>query len=118
MHSNSVRIIGVPSGEAPIEIRKEWVGLVLPLMPGRDDPYQLSGRGFLSGKASTEPMIGYLVSAHEAVEILASKAPDAATWWRTFARPYITPGKAFMFEEHVCEQVEPTPPNQSTDPTP
>jgi hypothetical protein len=117
MNENWVRIVGVPSGEAPLEIRKQWLGLELPLTAGRSGAYQVGSGGVLSGKAAAEPIIGYLVSAHEAVEILASKSPDAAKWWRIFAPSYIAPGKSLVFDECVCEPVEHRLPNQSTDPT-
>ena len=117
MNANRVRIVGVPSGDAPLEIRKQWLGLELPLMPGRSGAYQVAGGGVLSGKRLAEPMIGYLVSAHEAVEILASKAPDAAKWWRTFAPSHIAPGKSLVFDEYVCEPVEHRMPNKLPDPT-
>ena len=117
MNANRVRIVGVPSGDAPLEIRKQWLGLELPLMPGRSDTYQVAGRGVLSGKPLAESIIGYLVSAHEAVEILASRSPDAAKWWRTFAPSYIAPGKSLVFDEFVCEPVEHRVPNQLPDPT-
>jgi hypothetical protein len=109
MSANRVRIVAIPSGEAPLEIRKQWVGLELPLMPGRSDAYQLACRGLLSGQELPEPMIGYLVSANDAVHILESKSPDAALWWRTFASSYVSPGKALMFDEYVCEPIEDNP---------
>ena len=106
MNVNWVRIVGIPSGEAPLEIRKQWLGLELPLMPGRSSVYQVGAGGLLSGKAAADPIIGYLVSAHEAVEILASKSPDAAKWWRLFAPSHIAPGKSLVFDEYVCEPVD------------
>ena len=106
MNVNWVLIVGIPSGEAPLEIRKQWLGLELPLMPGRSSVYQVGAGGLLSGKAAADPIIGYLVSAHEAVEILASKSPDAAKWWRLFAPSHIAPGKSLVFDEYVCEPVD------------
>jgi len=106
MTAHRIRIIGIPPGEAPLGVREKWVGLELPLQPGRTGAYQLPCVGVLSKKDNRGPVIGYLVAADEAVRILESKAPDAASWWRAHAATSISPGKALMFDEYVCEPIE------------
>lgn len=44
-----IRITDIPGGEAPLEIRRAWVGLVLPLAPGEDGPRTPRTAGVLSG---------------------------------------------------------------------
>jgi hypothetical protein len=100
--STHIRIIRVPPGEAPEMIRAQWVGLVLPLAHG-SSAFQLESVGVLSGKKEDEPVIGYLVEVKAAVEILAMKSVDAASWWRTNASHLFADGMTFIFHEHVCE---------------
>src|SRR6187455_3469002 len=44
-----VRIVQTPPGEAPIEVREAWVGLVLPLREGEVGPREILTQGVLSG---------------------------------------------------------------------
>lgn len=66
-----IEIVGIPLGPAPLEIRKAWVGLRLPL----SQPYaEFDGRSFGSG---------YIVDVADAVEILGLYNKEAALWWKT-----------------------------------
>jgi hypothetical protein len=108
-----VRITQTPPGEAPIEVRQKWVGLVLPVVPGRHGPYRALTSGVLTGPKSFLGRLrdlllgrfslvdGYPVDAAAAVEVLAQHHPDAADWWRTANR--LRPGGTFLFHSHVCE---------------
>lgn len=116
-----VRIIAVPPGAAPAVIRREWVGLVLPLAPEfGHGPAELVGYGVLSRRPEVGP-IGrlwrrlcgrsarprqYAVPADEAVARLAAVAPDAARWWRENAPYPFGVGERFGFAAEVWEEVE------------
>jgi len=49
--TGSVRIHSAPSGEAPLSIREQWVGLVVPLV-GTDIACDLDTFGVVSGPKS------------------------------------------------------------------
>jgi len=110
-----VRIISTPPGEAPENVRKAWVGLVLPLAVSGAQTGQTVGvlsrpKSFLGLLLAllfgrTERQTGYIVDAHRAVEILAKYAPDAAKWWRENASGAIVPGKRFLFAADACQEL-------------
>lgn len=92
-----IQIIATPPGEAPIEIRKAWVGLELPLIAGDVGPVRALTKGVLTGPKTvllaliallfgkTKVVTGFRVDAANAVGLLEQSAPDAARWWRTHA---------------------------------
>lgn len=74
-----VVVTKTPDGEAPLEIRKRWVGIEIPCLcfSERSD----SASGVLSGgKLPQEPR--YIVSQTDALETLEKVDPEAARWWR------------------------------------
>ncbi len=99
-----IKIIAVPAGEAPEEIRREWVGLEIPLPPGK--------RGLVVGQSSgiasarKDAFRGYVVDTETAVSLLAERAPAAATWWRHHAAPLFQPGRRLAFREECCEPID------------
>jgi hypothetical protein len=93
---SSIKIISTPPGQAPEEVRKEWVGLVIPM------PKQETGgtqRGVLGGKPQNTN--GYQVDTLVALEILRGKSPDAAQWFLDNA--FL--GGRFAFAREACEVV-------------
>lgn len=116
-----VRIVQTPPGEAPIDIREAWVGLVLPLSPGEVGPRQLLTQGVLTGPRTLLGYVvsrllhrfkvvnGFLVDSTGAVEVLARHNERAATWWRTHAPAIVRSGGAFVFHSEACELVEVPP---------
>lgn len=118
-----VRIVQTPPGEAPIEIREAWVGLVLPLLPDEVGPRQVWTQGVLTGPRT---FLGYLfarlfgrfkivngfcVDAAGAVQVLAQHDIRAATWWNTHVPASVQPGRALIFHAEACQLVE-TPPTK------
>jgi hypothetical protein len=101
-----IKIIRTPPGEAPIHIREQWLGLKLPLAPGRPEVYEARGASITTGKELPEPHIGYLVLAAEAVGILEKKSPDAAKWWRQNIPELLRNGRRLIFDEYACELIE------------
>lgn len=74
----SVKIISTPTGEAPEEVRKAWVGLHLSI----EGLHKGSSRGVLGGAPAPENQNGYLVSYATAREALVlAGRQNAADWW-------------------------------------
>jgi hypothetical protein len=109
-----VRIVDVPPGEAPEWVRRAWVGLVLPLLPGETGPRSTRTHGVLSGprnwlaklwwalSGKGQRSVGYAVRARLAVTLLAEHAPEAAAWWRENAAHILQPESIFIFHVRAC----------------
>jgi hypothetical protein len=114
---SSVRIVGVPPGEAPLWVREKWVGLELPLAR-HSTPRELFTFGVLSGprtwlvqmwgvvRGRARRVSGYVVEGARAVDILERSSPEAAAWWREHAPQYVAPRGRLVFHENVCEVVD------------
>ncbi len=112
-----IRITSMPPGEAPAHIRAAWVGLVLPVSPRAPALQSCIGIGVLSGPKSMlgqwlaillargQRESGYVVEADRAIEVLATKSPAAAAWWREHAPSFIAPGRQLLFSAEACEEV-------------
>lgn len=76
-----IEIIKIPVGEAPRWVRQAWVGLILPLSEN------VPKKGFFVG-VQTVDIINtpenevYDVEEKIALQILETKNPQAAKWWR------------------------------------
>jgi hypothetical protein len=101
--AKEIRIVAIPPGEAPEEVRRAWVGLVLPLAKQTRGPLLARGFGVLSGRG--QPTYGYAVPAARAVEILSQHAPEAAAWWTQNVPHNLRPGRVFLFHAEVCQEV-------------
>jgi hypothetical protein len=97
-----LRVIRMPPGEAPEEIRQAWVGVELPLRRWETKSGLHTTEGVLSLHGSGK-VHGYAVDGRAAVEALAAHSPEAAHWWRTFAPQVVAPGYLLLFPSEVCE---------------
>jgi hypothetical protein len=82
-----IRIVGLPQGESPDEIRRAWVGLTLPLAPRHPVPRVVPNFGVLSRPRTTlgalwrmltnrdGRSLNYLVRVEDAIGILDEAAP-------------------------------------------
>jgi hypothetical protein len=95
-----IRIIAIPPGEAPFEIREQWVGLILPLAGGMPCAWQMQTVGVLTGTID-EDTIGYPVDSNEAMTVLAEKSLEAVKWWKTNTPDLFEEGGVLVFHEHV-----------------
>ncbi|MDO8510070.1 MAG: hypothetical protein Q7S15_00405 [bacterium] len=97
-----IRIIKIPAGEAPLEVRRAWVGLELPCDPVCGYPDSGSEIGVVSKEPLRFNRYGYSVPQAEAIAILVRHAPAAAAWWRDHCFPRAE-GTCFGFGEDEAE---------------
>lgn len=100
-----IRIISIPSGEAPEWVRKAWIGLELEIAESSKD-VKVFHEGALGGKVQN--LGGYSVDFSRAMTILSDKNKRAAEWWLGIneKRPV---NKRFMwltFAKEVCEVLD------------
>lgn len=95
-----IRIISVPSGEAPLGVREAWVGLELPCWGAGPT---LSEEGVIS-RREQPPRESWFVSQEHAMEILREACPDAYAWWRRHGYP--RRGYSFTFGFAEAEIVD------------
>lgn len=95
-----VRIVAVSPGPAPEEVRRAWVGLIVPLAAGETGPRPVQTAG------AAEEKVGYVVDSHRALKVLEANAPAAAAWWKKNAPAYLQPGHSLLFPPEVCQEVE------------
>lgn len=103
--TEKIKIIGVPPGQAPEKIRKQWVGLVLPVeenAPGPEEGIQIGIRG-----GQPENLGGYPVRTQDAIELLKEKSPQTAKWWERNFPPSVIP--RLVFSKTVCEIIPEAP---------
>ena len=93
-----IRIISVPDGEAPLAVRKKWLGLELPV----NAIHAEGSHGVLTGKKSPQKIV-YCVDQVLALEILSRAHSDAAMWWNEHGYPHI--GNVFCFNKGEVEEV-------------
>lgn len=115
---HAIRIVDVPPGEAPLEVRQAWVGLVLPLAQRNSKAKRIPILGVATGPKGRLGMLwrllsfrfslmeGYEVNVIAAVDILANANPPAATWWRQNAPHLFEPWRRFVFPATCCEPTE------------
>ena len=111
-----IKIIDTPPGKAPEEIRKKWVGLVLPVaaqehsqaymqvlltkpkcylgifVASRDEDFLTNGAFFVSGP--------------EAIGVLSIASGSTAKWWCQNAPYFNKPNSAFLFSAACCILVD------------
>ena len=76
-----IQIIEIPAGEAPKDIREQWIGLVLPVdaSPAFETGIQ---EGVLGGPPALENLNGFPVKFEDAIIALTKTGKtEAALWW-------------------------------------
>jgi hypothetical protein len=114
----SIRIVAVPPGEAPLEVREAWMGLELPLPRWKTRPRRFPTFGVLSGPQDffrrlaglltfrfTMPT-GYVVGVLPAIDVLERSHPWAATWWRVNTPHLMRRSRHFLFPVECCEFIK------------
>ena len=75
----SFRIVSIPRGQAPEEVRKEWIGVVLPLKESFNPGEGAHERNFSLERQQARSFVTVPVKA--ALEELAKKSRAAAQWF-------------------------------------
>ena len=99
------RVAVVPSGGAPLEIRREWVGVPLPVRRGRpvEGPQPHVGSDVVDRRIRRAVADGVVVESDDAVTALALFGrSDAAAWWEEHlaAQPH---EQGLLFRRHEGE---------------
>ena len=88
-----IRITSVPPGFAPEDIRKQWLGVEIPLTGFDNNPEGL--------RMGIENMGGYKVNTQDAIDALRTAGKeDAANFWENFNL-----GSTLVFKQECCEIV-------------
>ncbi len=77
----SFRIVSTPRGQAPEDVRKEWVGVLLPLKDSFNPSEGAHERNFSLKRQKTRSFV--TVPVRTALEELAKKNERAAQWFYT-----------------------------------
>ena len=96
-----IRITKIPDSEAPEDIRKAWIGLVLPCAKTTGF-WGIREFEVLTDNAC-QSRRGFYVPQNLAIKILEQTAPKAASWWRAHGFP--KPCEGFTFGEDEAEVV-------------
>ena len=94
-----IKIIATPPGQAPLKVRQQWIGMILPV--SENLPKDTVEMGVLGGKPENSG--GYPVETAVAIQELEKKSPEAANWWKSHVNPAWMP-RLFFWRE-VCELV-------------
>jgi hypothetical protein len=112
-----VRIVGIPPGEAPEDVRQAWLGVVLPLAPGQRGPVQLHAAAQNEWQETWFTRFwryvttwrlqnaAYLVSVDDALIALEKTFPDAAHWFKRNRPEWCGQNLVFQFSTDCCEPV-------------
>lgn len=94
-----IKIISTPSGEAPLEVREQWIGCEMEASDPSPNSIQM---GVLGGDVDRDNLDGYAVEFLHAVEVLEKKSRSAALWWHNlmFYPDHLIFGKG------CCEVIE------------
>jgi hypothetical protein len=96
-----IKIIATPSGEAPEWVRKEWIGLELPVVEvDIENGIQF---GVVKG-GPPQNLGGYSVETTNAIKILKEQSPEAAQWW--LENPLLKFMDVLVFKKEFCELIE------------
>jgi len=110
-------VLRPPDGEAPLEIREQWVGVWFPIEPrNMDGPQPETAEGVLSGAPSVMPD-GVRVSMTNALAALRSSGRmEAAEWWTAWWNGQGQLPDELLFERscgRIVSNPERTPPDES-----
>lgn len=103
-----IRIIGVPSGEAPDWVREAWVGLELPVADPRMITEDIIIVEVLTRQLS-EIKPRYPVLVDDALECLERNSHVAAQWWHELYTRRGWSSEIFFFDSEVCVVVSDDP---------
>lgn len=99
-----IRIVTTPPGEAPEEIRKQWVGAEIPILNKQSS--ECFPVGVLEGDPDSPDLDGYVVRTDEAIRALRGR-DEAELWWSDWRQnhPVGTTSDVLIFAKDVCELI-------------
>ena len=95
-----IRIVKVPSGQAPDWVRQEWIGVELSVVVPKGPGLFLGARG---GHHDSRNVNGHVVTLADALTALRVKSPKAAEWWDDCLGPHRE--RMLVFAREVCEVI-------------
>lgn len=98
-----IRIISIPCGGAPVEIREKWIGVEMECV--YYDPANTTSQNIATGEFQPKHK-AYGVLQVQALEALEKVAPEAALWWKKQGYPK-HPLAFFTFRAETVEVLEP-----------
>lgn len=99
-----VRIVSTPPGDAPEEVRRAWIGVVLEGEAFRSKPGWHVG-GVLTGQEVENPS-GFIVPVRDAIAALGILHSGAAAWWTKWYETMIGVMDELVFTSSCYEVVE------------
>ena len=115
-----IRIIEIPPGEAPEQIRAAWVGVIIRLADvpepqpgiwattgvlGKELGLLAKFKRFLGAPVVEQPYPSYVVDVLAAMDALRAQSSSAAAWWESHTPHLLKPGKKFCFAASCCEVI-------------
>src|SRR5258708_18523619 len=102
-----IKIVDTTPGQAAEWVRKEWIGLELPVEENVDTE---GGAQFGAKGGKPENLGGYPIRTEDALSALREKSPKAAQWWEDNVPLEVVP--RLVFKRDVCEVVPESPDNK------
>lgn len=100
-----IRITGVPGGQAPEEIRQDWIGVEIPIDDNEEQPSVQETGGVIDRGEHPVPKRVYSVFALEAFAALKLHSKTAWDWWYQATPHLFAEGRHLLFDESACELV-------------
>jgi hypothetical protein len=91
-----IKIVATPPGFAPEDIRKRWVGIVMPTL-GKE----CSREANAGHRLGRQNLGGYKVRGSDAMQCLKTHDPIAYEYWEQFCLE----DTVLIFKADVCEEV-------------
>lgn len=97
-----IRIINVPTGDAPLDIRKAWIGCEFDLVPRTCADVPELVRSVVRGEISKKS--GFDALQMVALDALKAKSQAAYDWWRAYGFPQASLAQ-FRFNTECAEVI-------------
>jgi hypothetical protein len=102
-----IRFVAVPQGDAPLEVREQWVGIEVPCLFSHDGVPPNPGDTMRDAATGLEipDYPGYMVLQWQAIEALEQNSPEAAEFWKELGFPQ-SDFAMFLFNHNSAEVVK------------
>jgi len=100
-----IRIVSIPGGQAPEEIRRAWVGVKIPVDESVEQPSIQDTGGVIARGDQPVPKRVFTVFALDAFGALKEHDAEAWGWWNCNAQQFFCEGRHLLFDESACELI-------------